>query len=191
MKLVASAPRIRKIAFPGVGSSPKTHHHRGSPLTRRSDDTTTSPTKRSNALTTIKNNVNKPFNPQNHLYYPAIILGYLQVAWNLFWILLAVYWVTSFYLTIQRDVQIKVDEQLTQIMSEIAACSKQYVENRCSPELRVPAMEKVCVQWENCMRKDPSVVSRARLSAETFAEILNSFIEPISYKTMVLPHSTE
>lgn len=135
------------------------------------------------AISTPKNGT--LFNPQNHLLYPAIILGYLQVAWNLFWILVAVYWVTSFYLTIQRDVQIKVEEQLTQIMSEIASCSKQYIENRCSPDLRVPAMEKVCIQWENCMKKDPSVVSRARLSAETLAEILNSFIDPISYKTMV------
>ena len=35
------------------------------------------------------------------------------------------------------------------------------------------------------MRRDPSVVGRAKLSAETFAEIINGFIEPISYKTMV------
>jgi Di-sulfide bridge nucleocytoplasmic transport domain len=35
------------------------------------------------------------------------------------------------------------------------------------------------------MNRDPTVVGRARVSAETFAEIVNSFIEPISYKTMV------
>jgi hypothetical protein len=35
------------------------------------------------------------------------------------------------------------------------------------------------------MNRDPTVVGRARVSAETFAEIINSFIEPISYKTMV------
>lgn len=46
-------------------------------------------------------------------------------------------------------------------------------------------MEKACVAWEKCMNRDPTVVGRARVSAETFAEIINSFIEPISYKTMV------
>lgn len=71
------------------------------------------------------------------------------------------------------------------IMSEISQCSKQYVENRCSPELRVPAMERACLTWETCMKRNPSVVGRAKLSAETFAEIINGFIEPISYKTMV------
>lgn len=64
-------------------------------------------------------------------------------------------------------------------------CSKEYLENRCAPNTRVPAMEKACVAWEKCMNRDPTVVGRARVSAETFAEIINSFIEPISYKTMV------
>jgi len=35
------------------------------------------------------------------------------------------------------------------------------------------------------MSRDPREVARARVSAETFAEILNSFVEPISYKAMV------
>jgi len=67
----------------------------------------------------------------------------------------------------------------------MAVCSKEYLENRCAPGTRVPAMEKACLAWEKCMNRDPTVVGRARVSAETFAEIINSFIEPISYKTMV------
>lgn len=70
-------------------------------------------------------------------------------------------------------------------MAEIGQCSRQYIENRCSPELRVPAMEKACLAWEICMKKDPSTIGRARLHAETFAEVINGLIDPISYKTMV------
>ena len=66
----------------------------------------------------------------------------------------------------------------------MALCSKNYVDNRCSPPDRIPAMEATCITWENCMTRDPKTVGRARVSAETFAEILNSFVEPISYKTM-------
>jgi Di-sulfide bridge nucleocytoplasmic transport domain len=73
----------------------------------------------------------------------------------------------------------------------MAVCSKEYLENRCAPGTRVPAMEKACLAWEKCMNRDPTVVGRARVSAETFAEIINSFIEPISYKTMVSPLYTE
>lgn len=70
-------------------------------------------------------------------------------------------------------------------MAEIQQCSRQYIENRCSPELRVPAMEKACSTWEACMKRDPSTLGRAKLSAETFAEVINSLIDPISYKTMM------
>ena len=80
----------------------------------------------------------------------------------------------TFYLTVE-------------ILQEMAVCSKEYLENRCAPNTRVPAMEKACLAWEKCMNRDPNVVGRARVSAETFAEIINSFIEPISYKTMVHP----
>jgi len=34
------------------------------------------------------------------------------------------------------------------------------------------------------MNQDPDEVGRARVSAQTFAEILNSLIDPISFKTM-------
>jgi hypothetical protein len=46
-------------------------------------------------------------------------------------------------------------------------------------------MEKACLAWEICMKKDPSTIGRARLHAETFAEVINGLIDPISYKTMV------
>lgn len=86
---------------------------------------------------------------------------------------------------VRRTRQLLTKIIMLDIMSEISQCSKQYVENRCSPELRVPAMERACLTWETCMKRNPSVVGRAKLSAETFAEIINGFIEPISYKTMV------
>ena len=35
------------------------------------------------------------------------------------------------------------------------------------------------------MAQDPWKIARAKVSAHTFAEIFNSFIEPISYKAML------
>eukprot|EP00163_Fabomonas_tropica_P009508 TRINITY_DN1931_c0_g3_i1.p1 TRINITY_DN1931_c0_g3~~TRINITY_DN1931_c0_g3_i1.p1 ORF type:complete len:111 (-),score=12.97 TRINITY_DN1931_c0_g3_i1:171-503(-) len=46
-------------------------------------------------------------------------------------------------------------------------------------------MQKPCMNWETCMNRDPTVIARTKISAETLAEIINSFVEPISYKTMV------
>jgi hypothetical protein len=35
------------------------------------------------------------------------------------------------------------------------------------------------------MARDPSKVGRARVSAELIAEVVNGFVEPISWKTLV------
>lgn len=120
-----------------------------------------------------------------HRELPLIASYYLQFFFNLSLLLLLLYALFCFYLTIRRDVDQKVEEYSEAILAEMSLCSRNYIENRCSPDMRVPAMEIRCNAWEKCMNRDPSQVGRARVSAETFAEIINSFIEPISYKTMV------
>jgi len=68
--------------------------------------------------------------------------------------------------------------------SDILLCDKHYHENRCSPQERVRELEKKCLSWEVCKARNPKDIGWSKISAETFAEILNSFVEPISYKTM-------
>ena len=34
------------------------------------------------------------------------------------------------------------------------------------------------------MQRDPTMVGRARVVAETIGEVVNSFVEPISWKTL-------
>ena len=46
-------------------------------------------------------------------------------------------------------------------------------------------MEPYCLDWARCKARDPYKVARAKVSAHTFAEIFNSFVEPISYKAML------
>ena len=124
-----------------------------------------------------------------HRDLPYIASGYLQLAFNLSLVLVLLYIIYGFIRTIQRDVDMKVEEYSVEILGEMRECSKQYLENKCHPEHRVPAMNNACLVWERCMNRDPAVVGRARVSAETFALIINSFIEPISYKTMVVSNS--
>lgn len=121
-----------------------------------------------------------------HRDIPLIASQYLQLMFNLSLVMLLLYAVFCFYLTIRHDVDKKVSEFSATILAEMSLCQRKYVENRCIPGMRVPAMEASCERWDKCMTRDPAQVGRARVSAETFAEIINSFIEPISYKTMVL-----
>ncbi|KAJ2332563.1 hypothetical protein GGI00_002729 [Coemansia sp. RSA 2681] len=122
---------------------------------------------------------------QMHRDIPYVISGYLQLGFNIFMVGTVLLIIVHVLLTIQRDVNSKVQEYSTEIMQEIAACSKQYRDNRCELALRVPAMEEACNLWDSCMHRDPTMVGRAKVSAETLAEIINGFIDPISLKTML------
>ena len=111
----------------------------------------------------------------------------MQLALNVFLFSGVMYILWSFWSTIRSDVDKKSSEAIAELMAEMAVCARQYTENRCAPETRVPAMGVVCDNWEKCMNRDTTRVARARVSAHTFAEIFNSFLEPISYKAMVRP----
>ncbi|OCT55062.1 hypothetical protein CLCR_02942 [Cladophialophora carrionii] len=116
---------------------------------------------------------------------PSIIAKYLQVFFNAAILSGCLYMFWSFYATIQADVDRASEDTMAEVLAEMAQCSKNYIENRCGADTRLPALEVVCSNWELCMNRDPSAVKRARLSAHTFAEIFNSFVEPISLKTMI------
>lgn len=73
---------------------------------------------------------------------------------------------------------------VSEIVQEIAMCALQYKSNLCESN-PVPAMVQQCAKWEACMNRDPAVVGRAKVSAELIAEVVNSFVEPISWKTLV------
>ncbi|KAK8194342.1 hypothetical protein M8818_007531 [Zalaria obscura] len=120
-----------------------------------------------------------------HPTLPHILSFYAQLFLNLFLIAGFVYILYSFWATIRSDVDKKSSEAVAELLAEMAVCAQQYTDNRCERNTRVPAMEVVCNNWEKCMSRDPRSVGRARVSAHTFAEIFNSFIEPISYKAMI------
>ncbi|KAJ3562876.1 hypothetical protein NP233_g9302 [Leucocoprinus birnbaumii] len=115
---------------------------------------------------------------------PYVLLGYLQFFFNLSLVLLFLYLALQFIITIQRDVQHRISEYSQDIVQEIAMCALQFKNNLCegSP---VPAMIQQCSRWETCMNRDPAVVGRAKVSAELIAEVVNGFVEPISWKTLI------
>lgn len=63
-------------------------------------------------------------------------------------------------------------------------CQTQFKNNLCDVNT-IPAMVQQCAIWESCMNRDPSTVGRAKVGAELIAEVVNGFVEPISWKTLV------
>jgi hypothetical protein len=112
--------------------------------------------------------------------------------------------VLQFVLTVQRDVEQRISEYsmgipFTELLSEclssdqpfpedivqeIAMCALQYKNNLCTSN-PIPAMAQQCASWATCMNRDPTIVGRAKVGAELIAEVVNGFVEPISWKTLV------
>ncbi|KZF21233.1 hypothetical protein L228DRAFT_240103 [Xylona heveae TC161] len=121
---------------------------------------------------------------ENHPNLPHILSFYAQLLLNVFLVFFFIYIICAFWSTIRNDVDKKSEEIAAETLAEMSVCARNYVDNRCDGPNRVPAVETICNNWERCMNRDPNLVGRARVSAHTFAEIFNSFIEPISYKAM-------
>lgn len=116
---------------------------------------------------------------------PSILSFYAQLCLNLFFVGAIMLTVWTFWKAIQADVNRASVEAREILAAEVSACTRHYVNNKCGKDVRLPALESQCDDWERCMNQDVNSVARARIGAHTFAEIFNSFIEPISYKAMV------
>ncbi|KAG6841534.1 hypothetical protein C0991_009899 [Blastosporella zonata] len=127
--------------------------------------------------------LNMPAAPPPQSDLPYILLGYLQFLFNLSLILLFLYLVVQFILTVQRDVEQRISEYSMDIVQEIAICALQHKTNLCERNA-VPAMTHQCENWKTCMNRDPAIVGRAKVGAEMIAEVVNGFVEPISWKAL-------
>ncbi|GMM34840.1 Brr6 protein [Saccharomycopsis crataegensis] len=116
---------------------------------------------------------------------PLTLSLYLQVAVNFALFTVVFGFIYALVWTVWTDINNKVTTELLEITQEISLCVREYERNHCAPSQRVPALEIACSAWEKCMSRDPQVVSKAKIGAETLAEILNGFIKPISWKTLV------
>lgn len=87
----------------------------------------------------------------------------------------------------RADVDRAAEKAIAVVRTDMAVCAKSFVDNGCGLPSKAPALDAVCTEWEHCMNQDPLAVGRAQVGARTFAEIFNSFVEPISWKATVSP----
>ncbi|KAJ5819543.1 hypothetical protein N7474_005134 [Penicillium riverlandense] len=120
-----------------------------------------------------------------HPNVPSILSWWAQLVVNLSLFSLAVYVVFGFVSAIRSEFEQAAEEVSDTILAEMATCAKSYVDNKCGGGDRLPALETVCENWERCMNRDPAKVGRAKVSAHTMAIIINSFIDPISWKAIL------
>ncbi|KAJ5513842.1 hypothetical protein N7463_003394 [Penicillium fimorum] len=120
-----------------------------------------------------------------HPNVPAILSWWAQLVVNLSLFSLAVYVVFAFVSAIRGEFEQAAQEMSDTILADMAVCTKNYIDNDCGRSSRAPALETICENWERCMNRDPAKVGRAKVSAHTMAIIINSFIDPISWKAIL------
>lgn len=120
-----------------------------------------------------------------HPGLPSVLSRYMQFTVNAFLLSSFMYIVYCIFCGVMTDVEIESSKHASDIWIEISLCAKNYRENRCDPDTRVPAMETACGNWETCMNRDPKKLARASITMRAVATIINSFFEEFSYKSMV------
>ncbi|CAE6431503.1 unnamed protein product [Rhizoctonia solani] len=123
-------------------------------------------------------------------YAPHILLGYIRVILNVSLVLGFLYILAVIVVTVRRDIEDNISTYIGENAAEIQQCTSQYALNKCDKGPVVPHMKQFCDDWKRCMERDASVVGRARVAAETLAEVVNGFVEPISWKTLGFSIST-
>ncbi|GAA5959931.1 hypothetical protein JCM3765_000646 [Sporobolomyces pararoseus] len=161
----------KKIGNKGGGSefSFQVHHHHAPPPTSHGGPS------------------NTPHTPERWLQSntPYVLLGYLQFGSLTLFALLVLSLLFLFLYTLYTDIQSRLGSLTLELRQEILQCAKAYVDNRCEPSTRIPAMERKCSDWEECMNREVIVTGKTRVVAETLAEIVNGFVDVISFKTML------
>lgn len=114
---------------------------------------------------------------------PRVLLVYLQLLFNASLVALSMHFVLSFFRIMRKDVDCQLEVQRKQLQQEIDICTNEYHSNHCYPLAeRTKFMEQHCIDWERCMNRQ---LSKSKIWAETFAEVMNGFMDAISLRTMV------
>lgn len=122
---------------------------------------------------------------ERHPNIPSILSWWAQLFVNLLLFSLAVYVVFSVVSTIRAEFEQAAQGAKDEILETMSRCADNYVSNKCASGDRLPALKDLCMNWDQCMSQDPDKVGRAKVSAQTMAMIINSFIDPISWKAFV------
>ncbi|KAI9314857.1 Di-sulfide bridge nucleocytoplasmic transport domain-containing protein [Dichotomocladium elegans] len=109
--------------------------------------------------------------------------GLLNIGCRIAFFTFAVYVVVQFAIGIRRDVVHRTAIYESNLLEEHFQCRMKYAKNRCDPSTRLPAMDELCRQWQQCLYR-PMWVGRSKVLAETLGDIISGFFDTLSFKAM-------
>lgn len=129
---------------------------------------------------------NKPLNVLLNPRTPYTVGLYFQLLVNIILWSFIIYFICVSINTIQSDINLKVDEFTIKVLDEIAKCSKEFARNKCHLPDRPSIMDEECDQLERCQNQDPTRIAKLKVTIELIAEIINTFVNRLSYKSLLI-----
>ncbi|CDO52895.1 conserved hypothetical protein [Geotrichum candidum] len=119
------------------------------------------------------------------------ISSYLQILSNFVFASFITYLLYHIFQIFLSDASFRRAKYITAAVAEAERCSREYVRNECRLDLRAPQLEEQCNSWEFCMDADPEIaVGTLKVHAEVLSEVINSFIEGFTVRSLVVGLST-
>lgn len=119
----------------------------------------------------------------------GVLASYLQLSFNTVFLATVLFLFFEFIIMVRNDVRHKLSLRLASDLLSMEVCRKNYDDNGCMPDTMVPALDGLCAHWAQCMDQDPEDLRPYQsgvLWAQTLAEIVNSFVEPISLRSILV-----
>lgn len=130
----------------------------------------------------------KPWSPNSHPASRAsyALMSYLQLFLNAITSIVIFSFILSFVLALRKDLKSTWEQRKHELHYESKNCQEQYITNRCNQTPALPALSEQCAVWKQCMNRNNDIFFRARstLSAKLLGDIINSFIDPLNWKTL-------
>jgi hypothetical protein len=119
--------------------------------------------------------------------WTRISIYWLHHILQLLLISLAIYFISTFALSFRRDLYSKAFLTKESLSIKQRDCKRSYLENHCLPvEKRPPALALKCEEWRECFERDlDKGFSWSRIFTGTMAEIVEGFLEQVSWRSMV------
>lgn len=89
------------------------------------------------------------------------------------------------FFAIKRDVDHKIQSYVNDSIHKINSCTREYLRNNCAPDIRAPALEEKCNDWDTCMSQDPQSVVTSMAYFEVMADCMNAFFHHVSIKSLL------
>lgn len=64
-------------------------------------------------------------------------------------------------------------------------CDYKYTSNNCGPHLKGEIWQQFCHEWDICRQTSSAYISKSKIASKVLGELINTFAEPLSLKSMV------